>query len=238
MKTSILKFAITTFVISFWFLNNLYSQHCCPIVESYLGTISAEHSGDSLKFSLKYCKMGGNIHGTAYQCYLIAYLAKDEAQLFALDREKITNNKYSIVLQSNVIKANYNDVGIIKNNDKARDFFNNYNYEFWDTVLIETNDLAKKIIKKFKLTNTADSSDAGSWGSYKEKFKIAVFIPLLDDTTNSTAKSIAEDKHECNYERLPYLLFQALPYKFEINYGAVMGLTFKKGEYYIHINNK
>ncbi|MFH1194060.1 MAG: hypothetical protein V1720_00025 [bacterium] len=237
MKTSSIfyKWLIAAFVISSCFQTILYSQHCCPICESYLGNISVAHYEDSLKINIQYCKLGGNPHGTAYQFYLIGYLAKNESKLLALDRENITIYKHSIVLQNKVIGADDNAV----ENSKIKESgisFNHYSYQFRDTIVFEINDLAKKIISSFEINGDSDSTVIGGWGSYNEKFKIAVFIPLLDDVINSTSNLLPEDKHECNYANLPYLLFQPLPYTFEIKFGTVMGRAFAKGKYYIHIN--
>jgi hypothetical protein len=239
MKPSLsLKCIAITFVLSTCFHALSYSQHCCPIIESYLGGISVEHDGDSLKFSIKYCKMGGSTKAFLYQSYLIAYLAKNESKLFALETKNITKNNYSIVLSNRLINAYYNDVGILKNNERAGNFFSNYTYQYPDTILFETNDLVRRIIKELKLTGISDTVNIGGWCSYKEKFKIAFFVPFLEDSINSNDKKLPEYRHECNYENLPYLLFQPLPYTFEIKFGAVIGVTFKKGDYYIHINNK
>jgi len=116
--------------------------------------------------------------------------------------------------------------------------FNHYSYQFRDTSVFEISELAKKIIAGLKLTAGSDSTIVGGWGNYNEKFKIAVFVPLLDDSINSTSNLLPVDKHECNYDKLPYLLYQPLPYTFEIKFGSVMGRIFEKGKYYIHINNR
>jgi hypothetical protein len=233
-----LKYLAITIFLSVFFECFLKGQHCCPIVESYLGGISVEHSGDSIRFSLKYCKMGGSTKAFLYQSYLIAYLEKNESQLFALDSKDITKNNYSIVLINRLINSHQNDVGTLKNNERAGNLFSNFAYQYPDKISFLTNDLANKIIKEFKLNSASDTVNVGGWCSYSEKFKIAFFVPFLEDTINSNNKKLPEYKHECNYDRRPYLLFQPLPYTFQIKFGSVIGVKFKKGDYYIHINNK
>src|SRR4051794_22555604 len=83
---------------------------------------------------------------------------------------------------------------------------------------------------------TTTRESPGGWGSFKDRFRLAVFIPFLEDRSYSVLDDLPEDKHECNYARERALLFQPLPYAFSIHFGTVQAVRLAEGDYYIQIN--
>ena len=97
------------------------------------------------------------------------------------------------------------------------------------------NELARKVIDLGHLTDK-DREAPGGWGYFKDRFRLAVFVPFLEDRTYSVLDSLPKDKHECNYTRRRALLFQQLPYAFSIHFGIVQAVQRAEGDYYIQIN--
>ena len=196
------------------------AQHCAPIVESYLSQISIgpNKKRTALELEVEYAKVGGRRH-PSYQIYLLAYLAKNEDQVPAPLPADFIDTKVVCVLHTEAIQQSKDG-----------------NYDF--RVRLDMTELAQKIIELGHLTD-ADRADPGGWGSYNDSFRLAIFIPFLDDSTYSVVDSLPEDRHECNYLRRRELLFQQLPYSFTIHYGMVLAARpprLPEGQYRIQIN--
>ena len=193
------------------------AQHCAPIVESYLSQISVKPDAKRKAIDLKveYSKTGGRSH-PKYQAYLLAYLTKNENAALSPPPADLINKKVVCVLHTQLIE---------RNKDGGYDF----------AAQLNRNDLAKKIIE-LGLTEKDRFGDA-AWGGYKDAFRIAVFVPFLEDKTYSLLKGLPEDRHECNYMRDRALLFQRLPYYFSIHYGSVLGEELPKGDFDILIGS-
>ena len=195
------------------------AQHCAPIVESYLSQISIKHNEEhqALDLTVEYSKVGGRPM-PKYQIYLLAYLAKNDHQVPAPLPAAFIDKRVVRVLHTE---------GIERNKDGSHDF----------RLQLNMNELAQKIIELGRLTEE-DCEVHGGWGSFKDKFRLAVFVPFLQDSTYSVLDSLPEDKHECNYDDRRALLFQPLPYSFSIHFGTVLAVPWQleEGNYRIEIN--
>ena len=217
MKRHIYFYVLTCLLLA---ASSASAQHCAPIVESYLSQISIgpDKKRTALELEIEYAKVGGR-RLPAYQIYLLAYLAKNEDRVPAPLPADFVDKEVVCVLHTEVIKL-------------AKDG----NYDF--AVQLDMTELAQKIIELGHLTD-ADRADPGGWGSYKDSFRLAIFIPFLDDSTYSVLDGLPDDRHECNYLRRRELLFQPLPYSFTIHYGIVLAARpprLPEGQYRIQIN--
>ena len=193
------------------------AQHCPPIVESYLSQVSLQHDAtdQALDLKLEYSKNGGQPK-LKYQVYLLAYLEKNAHRVPAPLPEDLIDKQVVRVVHTQAIERN--DGGT-------------YELEWHPN----TNELAKALIEIGRFTEK-DQESPGGWGSFKDKFRLAVFIPFLEDRTYAILDGLPEDKHECNYTAERALLFQPLPYALSIHFGTVQGVRLTEGSYYIQIN--
>jgi hypothetical protein len=192
-----------------------YAQHCAPIVESYLSEISVKHADESIAVRVEYTKNGGQPKAR-YQAYLLAYIEKNSAKVPSASPNPVINQEVVVILHTQLIERN----------QRGR-----YDME----VRLNRDELAKKMIKHGQLTEK-DRTNYGGWGQYKDKIRIAVFIPFLEDQQYSNLKGLPEDKHECNYSGERALLFQELPYSFSIHFGIVQAVRLEEGRFHIEIN--
>lgn len=213
---------LTRLAVLFCFVNMVTAaeaQHCAPIVESYLSEISIKHNEErqALDLTVEYSKAGGRPM-SKYQIYLLAYLAKDDDHVPAPLPAAFIDERVVRVLHTEAIERNKDG-----------------NYDL--RLRLNMNELAQKIIELGRLTEE-DRVNHGGWGSFKDKFRLAVFVPFLEDSTYSVLDSLPEDKHECNYLDDRALLFQPLPYSFSIHFGTVLAVPWqlKEGDYRIQIN--
>jgi len=194
-----------------------HAQHCAPIVESFLSRVSVQHDykNDAIDLSVEYSKIGGRSMAK-YQVYLLAYLEKNEHRIPAPPPAKFIDKEVVLILHTETIK---------------RKAGSKYDFD----LQLDTNELARKIINFAKFTKE-DEQGLGSWKSFKDKFRLAVFVPFLEDRDYSVLPDLPEDKHECNYPNNRALLFQPLPYYFSIHFGTVKAVRLPEGKYHIQIN--
>ena len=194
------------------------AQHCAPIAESYLSQISVtlDAKQKAIDLKLEYSKSGGRPM-EKYQIYVLAYLEKNKKRALSPPPADLINKETVCVLHTQLVS---------RNKDGRYDC----------AVQLNMNELAKKIIElgQFAEKDRLGNKDVGH---YKDSFRIAVFVPFLEDETYSVLKGLPEVKHECNYLRARALLFQPLPYSFNIFYGYVLGAReAATGEYGILIH--
>jgi hypothetical protein len=196
------------------------AQHCPPIEESYLSQVSIKHgTGDqALELKVEYSKTGGQPK-EKYQVYLLAYLEKNADRVPAPSPAELIDKQVVCVVHTQAIERN----------DRGR-------YEFQRRLPMT--ELAKSIIQVGRLSEEG-REDFGGWGRYKDRFRLAVFVPYLEDKTYSVLAELPAYKHECPAgggagERS--LLFQPLPYSLSIHFGAAHGDKLPEGAYYIQIN--
>ncbi len=191
------------------------AQHCAPIYESYLNEISLKRSEDGLEFRVQYTVRGG-AGQDAYQAYVLAYLERDAARVPAPSPGDYIGKSIALVLHTQLIKRNEEGV---------------FDLEYQ----IDGNELAKKMIAHRRLTEN-DRVENGGWGVYRDRVRIAVFVPWLDDETYSVIEGLPEDRHCCNYSHASELLFQTLPYRLTIHFGIVKAWRVEEGTFVIEIN--
>jgi len=191
------------------------AQHCAPIYESYLNAISLERSEDGIEFRVQY-KVRGGAGQDAYQAYVLAYLERDAARVPAPSPGDYIDKSVAFVLHTQLIKRNEKGV---------------FDLEYQ----IDGNELAKKMIAHRRLTES-DRMENGGWGVYRDRVRIAVFVPWLDDEKYSVIEGLPEDRHCCNYSHAPELLFQTLPYRLTIHFGIVKAWSVEEGTFVIEIN--
>jgi len=188
-------------------------------VESYLSQISIKHNEkhQALDLNVEYSKIGGATK-PKYQIYLLAYLVKNEHRVPAPLSADFIDKQVVRILHTEAVE---------QNKDGSYDF----------DLQLNMTELAQKIIELGRLTE--DDRDAhGRWGFYKDRFRLAVFVPFLEDRIYSVLDCLPEDKHECNHDGRRTLLFQPLPYSFTIHFGTVLADPFQlaEGTYRIQIN--
>ena len=170
------------------------AQHCPPIYQSFLSEISVKWVEQSIHLRVEYTKEGGAAKD-AYQAYVIAYLEKDSKMVPAPKGKDVLDPKAALVLHTQLIKRNAQGA-----------------YDL--AYSISDENLVKRVIAHMGLGDK-DREDYGKWNAYKDRIRIAVFIPFLDDKKYATLKGLPKDRHECNYADDRALLFQTLPYRLE-----------------------
>lgn len=174
------------------------AQHCAPLWETWLSEVSVKHVDDSLKIHAQFAKEGGAGDKAAYQGYLIAYLARDEAKVPAPTGD-VLDPQVTLVLHTQVMRRNEKDGA-----------HGPWTYDLDCTV--KDQELVDRMIALGKL-GEQDRDHGTNWYDYKDRIRLAVFVPFLDDETYSVLAGLPADRHECNYEQARALVFQALPYR-------------------------
>jgi hypothetical protein len=183
--------------------SSVAAQHCAPITKTALNEVSVIRIDSSLKIQFEFVKNGGQIKD-AYQVYLLAYLKKDKNDVFEEEQKasfrkkqlvNIYNQNTTIILKKDIIKQ-------AVRYDKAAE---GTIYGFSGTIKII--EIAKKVVKHGNFMK-----ENNYWG----EFKIAVFIPFLDDKEHSVDQRLPKDTHECNYQGRSFLILQELNHTFKI----------------------
>lgn len=187
-------------------------QHCAPIYQSFLSEISMKWADDTLKVHAEYTKEGGR-DKPAYQAYVIAYLEKDRKLVPSKNKGEVFDPKVALVLHTQVIK---------RNKDGSYDL----------DYAIEDKQLVKRVIEHRKLGDD-DRTKNKYWHVYKDKIRIAVFIPFLEDKKYATLEGLPEDRHECNYPGDRALLFQTLPNRIDFRTAHAEDI---KGNVWVRVN--
>lgn len=169
------------------------AQHCAGITESYLSLVSLKQKDDSIQFAVEYQKQGGR-QKEAYQAYLLAYLAKNESHIPSEAPQDTIDTNEVVILHTQLIKRSEEGGYEMKFNASPEE-------------------LVKSLVTHGLLVERADRSAVVSgFYDYRDKIRLAIFIPFLEDEQYSVLEGLPEDKHECNYSNERALLFQPLPY--------------------------
>ena len=180
-----------------------YSQHCAPIDKTIITEISTIRLENSLNFQFEFVKNGGQIK-KAYQIYFIGYLDKNKEKVFEEEEKGDLNQRHlvnvfdkssCIIIKKDIIKL----ADRYDHNDTASIYSYSTNIEFEN-------------LSRAMIDHTGFKESEGFLG----EFRIVVFIPFLDAKEFSDDLRLQEYTHECNYERSSALIFQSLPYRFEI----------------------
>ena len=183
----------------------LFAQHCPPIYDAYLSRIETEkriedanNPGSSeigLDLNLEFYKYGGR-ELEAYQLYLIAYLKSSETSVPPQPPADILDKSRVAILHTEVIKQTKRG-------------------HFPAKLFIDNVTLAKKVAELEDQVGPRKTDDI-EFADCSRPFRLAIFIPFLDDEKYSTLEGLPKDRHECNYGGDRALLFQPLPYKLDL----------------------
>ena len=186
-------------------ISPLFGQHCAPIYDAYLSRIETEKRRENvdnplsseigLDINLEFYKYGGS-EPEAYQLYLIAYLKSSETSVPAQPPADILDKSRVVILHTEVIKQTKR-------------------CHFPAKLFIDNITLAKKVAELEKQVGPRKPDDI-DFADCSRPFRLAIFIPFLDDEKYSTLEGLPKDRHECNYGGARALLFQPLPYKLDI----------------------
>ena len=180
------------------------AQHCAPIWQSFLSGISVRWVKGELRIRIEYSKSGGATL-PAYQAYVVAFLEKDAAHVPAPKGKTLLDPKKTVILSTQLIKRD-----AAKSGDGIAVFVMEY--------AIKDKDLVSRVRQHLSLSDK-DRDKNDYWFFYKERVRLAVFIPLIDDKKYSVLKGLPKDPHECNYTQERYRLFQVLPYRVSLQVG-------------------
>lgn len=191
------------------------AQHCAPLYESYLTGISIRRHDGKVKLNVEH-RINGGGGQDRFQAYVVAFFEKDEKRVPAPAPGDLLDPGAAVVLHTQVVKRTEDGV-------------------FPLGFSIDEDALAKKMIAHGKLVKK-DQEVVGGWGSYKPRFRLAIFVPLLDDRKYSVLKGLPRDRHFCNYTDERAMLFQTLPYRLSIHFGIVRAWRTEEGKHAIQIN--
>ena len=208
-------FAAIFLTVSITNVQAVTAQHCPPIVESYLESISVKHIDEGISFAIDYKKSGGQ-RKDAYQAYVVAYSDLDTDKLLALSPQEAIETKVVSVVHTQLAKRQENGCYGIQ-------------------CTLKTRDLVAALLKDSKI-DLKKVDDVGGWKSFNGRIRFAVFIPFLEDEKFSMIGALPEEKHECNYLGEDGLIFETLPQTFTFHFGIVQAVRIPEGEYYIQIN--
>ena len=208
-------FAAAFLIASIATVQSLMGQHCPPIAESYLESVSVKHMDEGISLAIDYKKSGGN-RKEAYQAYVVAYSRFDTDKLLAMSPQDAIETKVVSVVHTQLAKRQENGCYGIQ-------------------CTLKTRDLVAALLKDSKI-DLAEIDDVGGWKSFKGQIRLAVFIPFLEDDEFSIIEGLPDDKHECNYREEDGLIFETLPQTFTFHFGIVQAVRMPEGEYYVQIN--
>jgi hypothetical protein len=183
------------------------AQHCAPILDSYLSSVSLDRTAeDQFKLSIRYHKSGGKAMN-AYQMYLVAYRARDLAKFPpALEESKPRELGEPLIDPSCTVII---DTKLIRRDEKG-----DYTYEY----SVDSDALAKKLVDSF-FTEERVKQDLKRWQPIGDSIRMAVFVPFLADRKYSNDAAFPQDddaRHECNYGNWRALLIQELPFELSL----------------------
>lgn len=168
------------------------AQHCAPVYESYLNEISLKGDDGNLQLQMQYTLEGG-AGQDVFQAYLIAYLERDADLVPVRGDGDTLDPKVLLVLDTQLVKRNEEGV-------------------FPLSFSIDGSQLAQDIINHRDLTEQ-DYLVIGGWAAYRDRLRLAVFIPTLEDHKYSVLEGLPEDRHCCTTTDVAALLWQTLPYR-------------------------
>jgi len=215
-KTLMTKVAYLATIVALSFgATNVLAQHCPPIVESYLQSVSIERSEGDIAFEIDYRKTGGQ-QKESYQTYILAYSQSDSNRIAALTPQEAIESKLATVVHTQLSKRQQNGY---------------YNIR-WK---LNTQSFVASMLKDSRL-DKQQIDDYGGWKSFKDRIRIAVFVPFLDDEKYSVVEGLPENKHECNYLGDSALLFETLSHRLSVHFGVVQALRIPEDQYVLQIN--
>jgi hypothetical protein len=191
------------------------AQHCAPIVESYLQSVSIKHGEGVVAFDLEYKKTGGQ-RKDGYQVYILAFSESDTNRIAFMTPQEAIESKTASVVHTQLAKRQQDGC---------------YRIEW----TMDTSVFVTAMLKDSRL-DMQQINEFGGWKSFKSKIRFAVFVPFLEDEKYAVIEGLPEGKHECNYLDESSLLFDTISQRFSIHFGIVQATKVQEGQYYIQIN--
>lgn len=198
---------LLAFILVFSWNPFVAAQHCAPILDSYLSSVSLDRiAEDQLKLSIRYCKNGGKAMN-AYQIYLVAYRASDLAKFPpALEESKPRELGEPLIDPACTVIL---DTKLIRRDEKG-----DYTYEY----SVDSEALAQKLVDSL-FKEEGVTQDLKRWQPIGDSIRLAVFVPFLADRKYSNDAAFPQDddaRHECNYGNWRALLIQELPFELSL----------------------
>ena len=212
LKTS-LAFAFSILCIAY--LPAASGQHCPPIVESYLQSVTVKHTEGGIALNIDYRKTGGQ-RKESYQAYILAYSHPDSEKISEMTPQAAIETKMASVVHTQLAKRQDNGC---------------YSIQF----SMETRDLVATMLQDSRIDRQR-IDDYGGWKSFRDRIRFAVFIPFLEDEEFSVIEGLPANKHECNYLDEAALIFETLPQTISIHFGIVQAIRIPENEFYLQIN--
>jgi hypothetical protein len=191
------------------------AQHCAPITESYLSRTTIEHVPDGITFEATYSKTGGQ-RKEAYQAYLLAYADSKSKTLLEMSPRQAIESKLVSVLDTQLVMRNASG---------------NYPMK-WE---LETHRLVEELLESNQISETRKFNERA--GVYVEPIRLAIFIPFLEDIQYSVIEGLPKERHECNYNRQPALLFETIPTRLGIRFFTEPPVGRKQDRYSIDLQS-
>jgi hypothetical protein len=191
------------------------AQHCAPITESYLSRTTIEHVPDGIALEATYSKTGGQ-RKEAYQAYLLAYAESKSKDLSELSPGQAIASNLVSVLDTQLVTRNAAGSYPTK----------------WH---LDTQRLVAKLLESDQISETRKFNERA--GIFIEPFRLAIFIPFLEDKQYSVIEGLPKDKHECNYTRQPALLFESIPTRLSIRFLVELPIERKQFRYSIDLHS-
>jgi len=207
---------LATTVALFFGATDLLAQHCPPIVESYLKSVSIDRSDGDIAFEIDYKKTGGRPM-ESYQAYILAYSQSDYDRIAALTPQEAIESKLATVVHTQLCERQQNGY---------------YNIR-WK---LNTQSFVASMLKDSRL-DEQQIDDYGGWKSFTDRIRIAIFVPFLDDETYSVVEGLPENKHEC-HSLGDSLLFETLSHHLSVHFGVVQAFRIPDDQYVIQINGR
>ncbi len=214
-KGDIAMFRIGLLLASLLMAGPLSAQHCAPITESYLSGIQFGRQEDGLTLSLEYTKTGGR-RQPAYQAYLLAYPESLTAKIAELTPQQALDRNLMTVVETQLLSKKETGRYAAQ-------------WELKTEALVER-------LKTVGMVSEDRVNDLGGWKHYKDRIRVAIFIPFLEDERYSNLDDLPADRHECNYANEAALLFETLPQTLTISFGIVQAVRLEKGIHYLEFN--
>ena len=225
----------------FLWASTALGQRDAPVWESYLPSVSVYHDDSNgrpaITIDLLFKKNGGPYEHTEHQAYILAYLKKDEGEVFKVAADPQLTKKHAektrrflnllvekklvAPLESQVAKINSRTGGTprfpdVKGNPRQLGASSRGEFSFPFKFTL-TYDALFESIRKLGNFHPENATDAGGSRWYDDVFKLMVFVPVNDSGYADKVSRELQETHDfanvMNSET-SILYFRPLPYEF------------------------